>query len=400
MTSDRHPCDPSRSEANVDINAIPDNPYLLLTPGPLSTTKSVKAAMLRDWCTWDDEYHSIVQDLRAKLVRLATPADGYTAVLMQGSGTFSVEATIGTALPADGRLLVLANGAYGERMIEIAHRLRIGVVCHDSGEMHPPDLDRLERTLAAEPGITHVAIVHCETTTGMLNPVEAVGRIVKSFGRTYLVDAMSSFGGIPFDIAEFGADFVISSSNKCIQGVPGFGFVIAGRRALEQTKGRARSVSLDLYEQWREMETKGGKWRFTSPTHVVRAFAQAVKELEEEGGVTARYARYHGNHRILVDGMRALGFSCLLPDEYQSPIITSFLSPIHPGYRFERFYADLKARGFVVYPGKVTSLNTFRIGNIGDVHPDDMRRLIEAVRGSMFWHEGQSPAETATWAWR
>jgi 2-aminoethylphosphonate-pyruvate transaminase len=400
MTSDFHPRDPSRPEASVDINTIPDNPYLLLTPGPLSTTKSVKAVMLRDWCTWDDEYHSIVQDLRAKLVRLATPADGYTAVLMQGSGTFSVEAAIGTALPADGKLLVLANGAYGERMVEIAHRLRISVVCHDSGEMHPPDLDRLERSLAAEPGITHVAIVHCETTTGMLNPVRAVGRIAKSFGRTYLVDAMSSFGGIPFDIAELGADFVISSANKCIQGVPGFGFVIARRQALEQTKGRARSVSLDLYEQWREMEVKGGKWRFTSPTHVVRAFAQAVKELEEEGGVAARYARYRRSHRILVDGMRALGFSCLLPDEYQSPIITSFLSPTHPSYRFERFYADLKARGFVVYPGKVTSLNTFRIGNIGHVYPDDMHRLIEAVRGSMFWHEGQSPAEPATWAWR
>jgi 2-aminoethylphosphonate-pyruvate transaminase len=382
------------------MNAVPDNPYLLLTPGPLSTTKSVKAAMLRDWCTWDDEYHTIVQGLRTKLVRLATPAEGYTAVLMQGSGTFSVEAAIGTALPADGRLLVLANGAYGERMVEIAHRLRISVVCHDSGEMHPPDLDRLERSLAAEPGITHVAIVHCETTTGMLNPVRAVGRIVKSFGRTYLVDAMSSFGGIPFDITELGADFVISSANKCIQGVPGFGFVIARRQALEQTKGRARSVSLDLYEQWREMEVKGGKWRFTSPTHVVRAFAQAVKELEEEGGVAARYARYRRNHRILVDGMRALGFSCLLPDEYQSPIITSFLSPTHPSYGFERFYADLKSRGFVVYPGKVTSLNTFRIGNIGHVCPDDMRRLIEAVRDSMFWREEQSPAGPATWAWR
>ncbi len=400
MTSGCHPCDPSRLEANVDINVIPDNPYLLLTPGPLSTTKSVKAAMLRDWCTWDDEYHSIVQDLRAALVRLATPAEGYTAVLMQGSGTFSVEAAIGTALPVDGRLLVLTNGAYGERMVEIAHRLRISVVTHDSGELHPPDLDRLERTLAAEPGITHVAIVHCETTTGMLNPVEAVGRIVQSFGRTYLVDAMSSLGGIPFDIADLGADFVISSANKCIQGVPGFGFVIARRQALERTKGRARSVSLDLYEQWREMEMKGGKWRFTSPTHVVRAFAQAMKELEEEGGVAARYARYRRNHRILVDGMRALGFSCLLPDENQSPIITSFLSPTHPGYRFERFYADLKARGFVVYPGKVTSLDTFRIGNIGHVCPDDMRRLIEAVRNSMFWREGQSPAEPATWAWR
>ncbi len=379
----------------MDITAIPDNPYLLLTPGPLSTTKTVKAAMLRDWCTWDHDYNAIVQELRRKLVRLATKTEGYTAVLMQGSGTFCVEAAVGTAVPEDGMLLVLVNGAYGTRIREIARRLRIRVVTNDSGEVNPPDVGLLEWTLHSDPSITHVAVVHCETTTGMLNPVEAIGRIVKSFGKVFIVDAMSSFGGIPMDVADLGADFLISSANKCIQGVPGFGFVIARRDALEKTKGRARSLSLDLYDQWREMEERGGKWRFTSPTHVVRAFAQAMKELEGEGGVEARYRRYRANHSLLVNGMRKLGFTCLLPDQYQSPIITSFLSPEHPLYTFERFYQALKARGFVIYPGKVTTADTFRIGNIGDVYPAGMQRLVEAVGDCMFWGPSQPRRDPA-----
>ena len=369
----------------MEPSLLPENPYLLLTPGPLSTTKSVKAAMLRDWCTWDDEYNAMVQDLRHRLVALATPTSGYTAVLMQGSGTFAVEATLGTAIPSEGSLLVLANGAYGTRMVEIARRLRISVLQQDSGEVRPPDLDKLEETLISDPRITHVSVVHCETTTGILNPVEAIGQLVRAHQKVYIVDAMSSFGGVPLDAAALGADYLIGSSNKCIQGVPGFGFVIARQRELEQSKGRARSLSLDLYDQWREMETKGGKWRFTSPTHVVRAFMQALLELEEEGGIAARHRRYTESQRILVDGMRDLGFQCLLPDAYQSPIITSFLSPPFPAYNFRRFYVALKADGFVIYPGKVTSADTFRIGNIGAVIPEDVRRLLEAVKRAMFW---------------
>jgi len=369
------------------IDELPENPYLLLTPGPLSTTKTVKAVMLRDWCTWDDDYHDVVQGIRAKLVSLASWREGYTAVLMQGSGTFAVESCIGTALPAAGKLLVLANGAYGDRIGRIAEYLRIPVAVNHSGEVGPPDLTALAKTLEEDSQITHVAVVHCETTTGMLNPVREIGRVVKSCGRVYVVDAMSSFGGIPIDVADLGADFLVSSANKCIQGVPGFGFVIARREEIEKTKGRARSLSLDMHDQWEVMERGRGKWRFTSPTHVVRAFAQALKELDDEGGVEARYRRYRENHRILVEGMRDLGFACLLPDEYQSPIITSFLSPNHPTYNFSRFYGELKGQGFVIYPGKVTSADTFRIGNIGDIRPADMRCLLEAVEASIFWRQ-------------
>ena len=369
----------------MTLHDLPDNPYLLLTPGPLSTTKTVKSVMLRDWCTWDDDYNSIVQDIRRRLVRLATPEEGYTSVLMQGSGTFGVESVISTSLPEKGKLLALANGAYGQRIGQIAGRHKIDFTLLDSGELHQPDTHKLVEALEADPAITHVAVVHCETTTGMLNPIEAIGKIVRSFRKVYIVDAMSSFGGIPMDVDRLGADFLISSANKCIQGVPGFSFIVAREEELRKTKGRARTLSLDLYDQWEVMETHSGKWRYTSPTHVVRAFVQALKELHDEGGVEKRHVRYIENHRLLVRGMRELGFRCLLPDHVQSPIITSFLSPTEKIYEFRRFYDELKAKGFVIYPGKVTSADTFRIANIGDVFPKDMTGLLDAVRDSMFW---------------
>jgi len=369
----------------MNTNNGPDNPYILLTPGPLSTTRSVKAVMMQDWCTWDDEYNQIVRNIRAELVRLATDAEGYTSVLMQGSGTFGIEAVITTAVPDNSKLLVLANGAYGRRIVKIAERCRIPVTVHDVGELDPPAPDRLARTLEKEPSITHVAVVHCETTTGMLNPIMEIGEIVKSHGRSYIVDTMSSFGGIPMDMAELNADYLVSSANKCIQGVPGFSFIIAKAEELKKTKGRARSLSLDLYDQWSEMESHNGKWRFTSPTHVVRAFAQALRELETEGGIEKRHERYCENHRTLVDGLQQLGFKTLLPEKYQSPIITAFHSPRDAGYQFLKFYKRLKERGFVIYPGKLTEMDTFRIGTIGDVFPEDIARLIEAVQSSMYW---------------
>ena len=365
--------------------SIPDNPYILLTPGPLTTTPSVKSVMLRDWCTWDDDYNMIVETIREKLTGLAASAPGYTTALMQGSGTFCVEACLTTAIPEGGKLLVLANGAYGRRVTQIADRQRIDCVTHDSGDLAPPDLARLEEELKNDPAITHVAAVHCETTTGMLNPIDRIGEIVKRHKRTYIVDAMSSFGGVPIDMAELDIDYLVSSANKCIQGVPGFGFVIAKQDVLEQTQGNARSLSLDLYDQWQTMEKGKGKWRFTSPTHVVRAFAKALEELEEEGGVEARFERYSKNNEQLITHMQIMGFVPLLAEADQSPIITAFLSPDHPDYDFRKFYTLLKEKGFVIYPGKVTKMDTFRIGNIGDIHAADMQRLVSAVRSSAYW---------------
>lgn len=356
-------------------------PYLLLTPGPLTTTETVKSAMMSDWCTWDKDYNEgIVEVIRKELVNLATSSpDEYTAILMQGSGTFCVEATIGSTVRKENHLLIAANGAYGKRMGVIAdyYGLNYHIINFDETEPVAPKV--LDKYLKEHPEVSHVSVVHCETTTGILNPLDEIATAVKNNGKMLIVDAMSSFGGVPIDMAKLGIDYLISSANKCIQGVPGFGFIIARRKHLERCKGIARSLSLDIYDQWTTMEKGHGKWRFTSPTHVVRAFMQAIIELKEEGGISARHARYCENHRILVEGMRSLGYRTLLPDKWQSPIITSFHYP-SGNFDFNEFYQKLKACGFVIYPGKISQAETFRIGNIGDVHPDDFIRLIDSVR--------------------
>ncbi|KMK93429.1 2-aminoethylphosphonate--pyruvate aminotransferase [Aeromonas enteropelogenes] len=363
--------------------------YLLLTPGPLSTTATVRAAMLQDSCTWDADYNQgVVEPIRRELVRLATGPEyqsDYSAVLLQGSGSYVVESVLGSAIGADECLLIINNGAYGARMGEMARCLGLRHHELDCGETSRPEPAALEAMLARHPEITHLAMVHCETTTGMLNPLEEVATLCQRRGIRLIVDAMSSFGGIPIDMGRLGIEFLISSANKCIQGVPGFGFVIARCAALTACAGRARSVSLDLHAQWQTMEQQGGKWRFTSPTHTVLAFAQALRELDEEGGIAARHQRYSENQRTLVDGMAALGFAPLLPEKWQSPIITAFYSPAHPDYRFTDFYQRLKGQGFVIYPGKVSQADCFRIGNIGDVTPERVRELLAAMASACYW---------------
>lgn len=343
--------------------------------------------MLRDWCTWDDDYNlNIVQTIRERLVTLAiaSPAT-FTSVLMQGSGTFSVESVIGSAVPPGGHLLVISNGVYGKRMADIAKQLHINYSVLEGSEIALPDMNRLYQLLHENKAITHVSAVHCETTTGILNPVREITALCKQHNKTVIVDAMSSFGGIPVETEKWGIDFLISSANKCIQGVPGFGFIIARKEALTQCKGLARSLSLNLYDQWETMEKGKGKWRFTSPTHVVRAFAQALDELDAEGGIETRFKRYSNNQILLVNGMRTMGFTTLLPLALQSPIITSFLAPSWPNYHFSTFYHMLKEKGFVIYPGKVTNAETFRIGNIGEIYADDIRNLLTAI-GQIFGH--------------
>ncbi|WP_019242525.1 MULTISPECIES: 2-aminoethylphosphonate--pyruvate transaminase [Bacillus] len=359
------------------------NPYLLLTPGPLTTYQTVKNVMMKDWCTWDNDYNQLVQKIRRRLVSLATSQiDQYSAVLMQGSGTFTVESVIGSVIPKEGKLVVLVNGVYGARIAQIAQMLHIETIILNSGETSQPNLDELECVLKNNPEVTHVAVVHCETTTGMINPIAEIGAVVNQYNKVYIVDAMSSFGGIPIDVSEIGIDYLISSANKCIQGVPGFGFVIAKIATFHTCKGYARSLSLDLYDQWETMEKQNGKWRFTSPTHVVRAFDQALIELENEGGIMQRNKRYCHNQRLLVDGMRALGYDTLLDDHLQSPIITSFHYPKQGNFSFQSLYQSLKEKGYVIYPGKVTNFDTFRIGNIGEVYEKDIFGLLQAIKES------------------
>lgn len=355
--------------------------YLLLTPGPLSTSESVRHAMLQDWCTWDKDYNEgIVTPLRHDLLAIAglDEAD-YTTVLLQGSGTYCVEATIGATVRPEDKLLILANGAYGKRMAQIADYYKLNYVLVSLGETELVTGEVARKELEANPGVTHLSMVHSETTTGLLNPIEEVAEVIRGRGITFIVDAMSSFAGVPIDIKGLGIDFLVSSANKCIQGVPGFGFIIAKKDKMLATKGNARSLSLDIYAQWETMEKGHGKWRFTSPTHVVRAFYQAMQELKEEGGIEARHRRYVENHRTLVDGMRALGFQTLLSDDKQGCIITSFLYP-SADFDFADFYNKLKGKGFVIYPGKISDADTFRIGNIGDIFPSDIKALLEAIR--------------------
>ncbi|MEO2508713.1 2-aminoethylphosphonate--pyruvate transaminase [Clostridium paraputrificum] len=363
------------------LNLVPDNDYILLTPGPLSTSKRVRAALLKDWCTWDSEYNNMIQDIRSMLLRVARCSeDTYTSVLMQGSGSFSVESVIGTSIGENDKLLIIANGAYGKRMNDIAKVLKIDYKFVETSEKEQYSVEALEEILKKDNEITHVSFVHCETTTGILNPLEDLAKVVKAYNKTLIVDAMSSFGGVKIDVEGLGIDFLISSANKCIQGVPGFGFVIAKKESLMKTKGQAKSLSLDLYDQWNTMEKDNGKWRFTSPTHVTHAFYEALKELEDEGGVDKRYERYNSMQKSLVEGMKRMGFRIYVKEEYHSPIITTFLYPENRTFEFKSFYNFLKTKGFVIYPGKLSDEDTFRIGNIGDITLSDIERLLEAIK--------------------
>lgn len=353
---------------------------LLFTPGPLTTSRTVKAAQLVDLGSRDRAFLDVVADVRVRLLALAgaSQAAGYEAIPVQGSGTFALEAVVSSVVPPAARLLVATNGAYGRRLAAIASRHGIETHTTETPENEPLDPDAVARALAST-GADHLAAVHCETTSGVMNPVVELGRVAAAAGATYLVDSMSAFGAVPVDLAELGADYLVSSANKAIEGVPGFAFVLARREALLASEGHARTVSLDLHAQWRGLE-KDGQFRFTPPTHALLAFHRALLELEAEGGVAARGARYADLQRRLREGMAALGFREYVAREHQGPVITTFLELAHPAFSFEEFYARLHARDFVIYPGKVTDARAFRIGSIGRLFPADVTNLLAAIR--------------------
>jgi len=356
---------------------------LLFTPGPLTTSLTVKEAMLRDVGSRDQEFIAVVRTIRRKLLELGGVAGGgFEAILIQGSGTFALESVLSSTVLPDGKVLVVVNGAYGKRLAQIASILKIPVIELNGPEDRRPDLEQLRKVLQADSAITHVAAVHCETSTGMINPVREIGEIVKQYSRTYFVDAMSSFGGVPLNLLDCRIDYLVSSANKCIEGVPGFAFVLAWQQALLATEGLARSLSLDLLAQWKGLEGNG-QFRFTPPTHALLAFHQALRELEAEGGVDGRAARYQANCETLLAGMRELGFQEYLRPEDRGYIITSFYYPRHPKFSFETFYTKLSDKGYVIYPGKVSQTDCFRIGSIGHIFPDDIRALLAAIRQTL-----------------
>jgi 2-aminoethylphosphonate-pyruvate transaminase len=359
----------------------PRDPWLL-TPGPLTTSASVKAAMTRDWGSRDAAFIAINRRVRDRLVHLVGGEATYTCVPVQGSGTFAVEAMIGTFLPKSGKLLILINGAYGKRAARICDYAGRAHADIEWAEDQAVDPARVEAALKSDPALTHVFVVHCETTSGVLNPIADVAAVVARAGRRLLIDAMSAFGALPLDAREIAFDAVAASSNKCIEGVPGVGFVICSQAALAAAKGNTHSLSLDLHDQWTAME-KTAQWRFTPPIQVIVAFEQALREHEAEGGVAGRGARYRDNCRLLVEGMRALGFETLLPDALQAPIIVTFRMPADPRFQFESFYDRLREKGYVIYPGKLTVADSFRIGCIGRLGAPEMNGALAAVKAVM-----------------
>lgn len=351
---------------------------LLLTPGPLTTRIETRRAMLRDWGSRDPGFIALTAELRRGLLELAAGEGTHVAVPLQGSGTFIVEAALATLLHPDSRLLVLCNGAYGERMVSIARRLGRDVAALRWPEHRAVEPEAVRDALAADPAITHVALVHCETTTGLLNPLEAVAAAVAKAGRVLILDAMSSFGALPINLRQTQVGAVLASSNKCLEGVPGIGFALVAQALLEAAENNGPSTSLDLHAQWRGFE-RDGQWRFTPPVQVAAALVEALRLLRAEGGPPARLRRYRANLATLLSGMRRLGFTPFLDDALQAPIIATFHLPGDGSLPFRPFYDALAERGFLIYPGKLTEAETFRIGCIGDVTPVDMERLVEAV---------------------
>ena len=353
---------------------------LLFTPGPLTTSQSVKEAALVDLGSRDNSFIAIVAGIRNELLKLAhanTPE--YEAVIMQGSGTFGIESVISSAIPANGMLLNIINGAYGRRISQMArvHSIPLIEIINDENQL--PDPGEIESALMKNPQITHISVIHGETTTGLINPIEKIGEIAKKYNIPLIVDAMSTFGAYDTDIKKLNISYLVSSSNKCIEGIPGFSFILARRSELEKCRNQARSLSLDIYDQWNGLNSNG-QFRFTPPVQSLIAFSQALKELDNEGGVIARAGRYEENNNILIKEMTELGFELYLPANVRGYIITSFIYPAHKNFSFEKFYSELNERGCVIYPGKLSKTDCFRIGNIGHLYPSDIKKLTSAVK--------------------
>jgi 2-aminoethylphosphonate-pyruvate transaminase len=355
---------------------------ILLTPGPLTTSMPTKAAMLRDWGSWDAAFNAVTADVRRKLLDIIHGHPTHVCVPMQGSGTFSIEAAVNTLVPRDGHVLVLINGAYGTRLAKLTRMMGRKLTVFETAEdmpAAPPDVDRL---LAADRSITHVGLIHCETSTGILNPLEEIASVVAQHGRSLIVDAMSSFAAIGIDARDVPFDALIAASGKCVEGPPGMGFVFVRRSVLERRAGNSTSLALDLHDQWTYME-KTTQWRYTPPTHIVVAFNAALDQFVAEGGQPARLARYTKNCETLVAGMAEMGFRAFLKPEIQAPIIVTFHAPADPRYAFKDFYDRVRDKGFVLYPGKLTQVETFRVGCIGAIGPDEMRQAVNAVRDTL-----------------
>ena len=359
-----------------------DRDRILLTPGPLTTTLRTKLAMLKDWGSWDADFNAVTAELRSQLLAIVHGHDTHVVVPMQGSGTFSVEAAVATLVPRTGHVLVPDNGAYCKRAAKLSQMMGRKASVMACPEDAPVSAQEVEARLKADASITHVILIHCETGTGVENPLAEVAAVCERLGKGLIVDAMSSFAALPIDARKIHFEALVAASGKCLEGVPGMGFVFVRKTVLDGCAGNSQSLAMDLHDQHVYME-KTGQWRFTPPTHVVVALAEAVQQFVEEGGQPARLARYTDNCKVLIDGLGALGFKPFLRPEVQAPIIVTFHAPAHPAYDFKRFYAGAKQRGFMLYPGKLTQVETFRVGCIGAIGRHQMREAVNAVADTL-----------------
>jgi len=355
-----------------------DRDRILLTPGPLTTTLRTKLAMLKDWGSWDADFNAVTANLRARLLDVVHAHDTHVLVPLQGSGTFSVEAAVATLVPKNGHVLVPDNGAYCKRAAKLTQMMGRKATVSPFAEDAPVSAAALDERLRADPSVTHVVLVHCETGTGVENPLADIAAVCERHGKGLIVDAMSSFGALPIDARQIRFDALIAASGKCLEGVPGMGFVFLRRAVLDACAGNSQSLAMDLHDQHVYME-KTGQWRFTPPTHVVVALAEAIAQFEEEGGQPARLARYSDNYRTLIDGLSRLGFMPFLDPAVQAPIIVTFHAPGDARYDFKTFYAFAREHGFILYPGKLTQVDTFRVGCIGAIGRHEMERAVHAV---------------------
>ena len=351
---------------------------ILLTPGPLTTTLRTKQAQVRDFGSRDIAFIDMTAGLIAQLNDIVHGGDSHACVLMQGSGTFTVEAALGTLIPKTGHVLVCINGEYGKRIARICDVIGRRHKVLQTAEDQPTTAKLVEEALAADPSLTHVSLVHCETSTGILNPLDEIATVAARHKRGLFIDAMSSFGAIEIDARKIRFDGVVAASGKCLESVPGMGFAILRKEALEQCRGNCHSLALDLYDQWQSyLRTK--QWRFTPPTTVVAALAEALKQFQAQGGVAGRGSRYRKNCETLMNGMEKLGFVSFLPRAIQAPIITTWHAPADPNYNFNAFYDKVRERGFTLYPGKLTKVETFRVGCIGAIGAAEMQQAVDAI---------------------
>ncbi len=359
-----------------------DRDKILLTPGPLTTTLRTKLAMLKDWGSWDSDFNAVTASVRKSLLDILHGHESHVVVPLQGSGTFSVEAAVATLVPQDGHVLVLDNGAYCKRAAKLTTLMGRKCTLMPFDEAAQVSPAALADKLAQDRSITHVVLIHCETGVGVLNPLQAIADVCKAHGKGLIVDAMSSFAALEIDARKVQFDALIAASGKCLEGVPGMGFVFIRKVILEGCAGRSQSLAMDLYDQYAYME-KTTQWRFTPPTHVVVALAEAIAQFEEEGGQPARLARYTSNYTTLIEGMSQLGFKPFLDPAIQAPIIVTFHAPADKRYDFKKFYAAARERGFVLYPGKLTQVETFRVGCIGAIGPNEMAQAVHAIAGAL-----------------